>query len=59
MKSNSEIKNVAKLFLKLGFTAFGGPTDHIAIMYNEVKPDDLEAQYNALAKKEPVGKDWL
>lgn len=28
--------DVAKLFLKLGFTAFGGPAAHIAMMQDEV-----------------------
>ena len=36
MNSSSEIKQVAKLFLKLGFTAFGGPAAHIAMMQEEV-----------------------
>lgn len=32
----SDLINVAKLFLKLGFTAFGGPAAHISIMHDEV-----------------------
>lgn len=36
MNPNSEIKELAKLFLKLGVTAFGGPAAHIAMMQEEV-----------------------
>lgn len=32
----SELAEVATLFLKMGFTAFGGPAAHIGIMHNEV-----------------------
>jgi chromate transporter len=32
----SLLAEVAALFVKLGFTAFGGPAAHIAIMHNEV-----------------------
>ncbi|MGP8214965.1 MAG: chromate efflux transporter [Bacteroidia bacterium] len=35
-KPPGNIKEVARLFLKLGFTAFGGPAVHIAMMRNEV-----------------------
>src|ERR1700710_2464749 len=35
-KNNKELKEVAKLFLKLGTTAFGGPAAHIAMMRQEV-----------------------
>lgn len=38
MKSseNSNLKDIARLFLKLGLTAFGGPAAHIAMMRDEV-----------------------
>src|SRR3954447_22292008 len=32
----SRLDEVARLFLKLGFTAFGGPAAHIALMEEEV-----------------------
>src|SRR5512144_1480332 len=32
----SDLADVAALFLKLGFTAFGGPAAHIALMHAEV-----------------------
>ena len=32
----SDLAEVAALFLKLGFTAFGGPAAHIALMHDEV-----------------------
>lgn len=35
-QNKSDLKEVAKLFLKLGFTAFGGPAAHIAMMRQEV-----------------------
>ena len=36
MKSERELKDIAKLFLRLGITAFGGPAAHIAMMQQEV-----------------------
>lgn len=36
MSSNGNLKDVAKLFLRLGVTAFGGPAAHIAMMQQEV-----------------------
>ena len=36
MKDKNELKEVAWLFLKLGFTAFGGPAAHMAMMQEEV-----------------------
>ncbi len=36
MNRSKELKEVAKLFLKLGVTAFGGPAAHIAMMKDEV-----------------------
>jgi chromate transporter len=32
----SDLAEVAALFLKLGFTAFGGPAAHVALMHDEV-----------------------
>ena len=36
MKSNTDLKEIAKLFLKLGVIGFGGPAAHIAMMQEEV-----------------------
>lgn len=36
MNDSSNLKDIAKLFIKLGFTAFGGPAAHIAMMQQEV-----------------------
>ncbi|HSM24295.1 MAG TPA: chromate efflux transporter [Anaerolineaceae bacterium] len=35
-KENNHIKEVVLLFLKLGFTGFGGPAAHIGMMHDEV-----------------------
>src|ERR1700684_3894406 len=35
-RRGSGVLEVAVLFLRLGFTAFGGPAAHVAIMENEV-----------------------
>lgn len=34
--SNDSLNQVVRLFLRLGFTAFGGPAAHIAMMHDEV-----------------------
>ncbi len=46
MKQNNNIKELAYIFLKLGFTAFGGPAAHTAMMQEEfvVKRDWLTEQ---------------
>lgn len=36
MKDNATLKDIAKLFLKLGIIGFGGPAAHIAMMQDEV-----------------------
>ena len=36
IQPETQLKEVAGLFLKLGATAFGGPAAHIAMMHNEV-----------------------
>lgn len=36
MESNVDLKDIAKLFLKLGVIGFGGPAAHIAMMQEEV-----------------------
>jgi len=36
MNRDENLKEVAKLFLRLGVTAFGGPAAHIAMMHQEV-----------------------
>ena len=33
---SSDLKEVISVFLKLGFTAFGGPAAHVSIMHDEV-----------------------
>jgi len=46
LKQNNNIKELAYIFLKLGFTAFGGPAAHTAMMQEEfvVKRDWLTEQ---------------
>lgn len=36
MEHKADLKNIAKLFLKLGILGFGGPAAHIAMMQDEV-----------------------
>lgn len=36
MENNASLKDIAKLFLKLGIIGFGGPAAHIAMMQDEV-----------------------
>jgi chromate transporter len=36
LERNKDLKQLARLFLRLGFTAFGGPAAHIALMQKEV-----------------------
>ena len=36
MSKHNNIKEIARLFKKLGFTAFGGPAAHTAMMREEV-----------------------
>lgn len=36
MQSKADLKDIAKLFLKLGIIGFGGPAAHIAMMQDEV-----------------------
>ena len=36
MESKADLKDIAKLFLKLGIIGFGGPAAHIAMMQDEV-----------------------
>ncbi|SHL73755.1 chromate efflux transporter [Flavobacterium saccharophilum] len=36
MEHKADLKDIAKLFLKLGIIGFGGPAAHIAMMQNEV-----------------------
>jgi chromate transporter len=36
VENNASLKDIAKLFLKLGFIGFGGPAAHISMMQEEV-----------------------